>query len=236
MSGKGLISMKRANTLWLRVLRFSVLTALLLVYVCLLERPMSRLEVASDYETTQNSTVPPLDITSEQIVSATDRMILALHRRQKLVHETPNGSNRGDTLDAWANRFGLLPPKKSAEGPYWCAIAMSVAADEAGLPFWTARAWGFVIQAKQFGYKVIPARLVVSGVEQVRRGWLCIRRYPPPVGNHIDIATDDWLGAEGYVIGGNVDNAITPRLVQVEAHNRFSYNYFIEVTVSYAVR
>lgn len=157
--------------------------------------------------------------------------MLALQRRKKLVWESPIGSNRGDTLDVWAAEFGLKPKKKSTPGPKWCGIGGSVAAREAGLPFWTPMAYGFVIQAGRFGYRVIPAQWVRSGWYTPNTGDPAVRRGGAGEGNHIDFTEKKWKpgSVEGPVIGANVSNKITSRIGTCEAHNKWSYTHFVEI-------
>lgn len=140
--------------------------------------------------------------------------------------ENPKGSNRSDSLDAWAAAFGFKYKSGKAPGVMWCAIFVSTMCRYEGLPFWTTMAYGFVQQGRVFGYRVISADLVLRGLEVPARGWIAVRR--SATGDHVDVVLHDWVGRSGWVIGGNVDDAVTKRYRTLTA-DRHSYSYFIEV-------
>lgn len=152
-----------------------------------------------------------------------DRMV---HLLDLKIAEVPKGSNRGDSLDVWAEAFGFKYKTSRTPGVMWCAIVMSMQCRYEGLPFWTPMAFGFVQQGRTFGYRIIPADAVLEGRETPRRGWICVRR--SATGNHVDVALWNWTGRSGWVIGGNVEDAVTKRW-RVLTKDRSSYHFFIEV-------
>lgn len=143
------------------------------------------------------------------------------------VKEKPKGSNRGDSVDKWSRKdFKYKYPVP------WCAIFGSVKSKQGQVvspKVWSARAKDFAV----VGYRYQLSDVIYKNYipkpgdyrTKTRKG-----------GGHIDIIVSwDTLKQEGYVIGGNVSDAVSIRKVTLKSMIADGTKFITDVRGCYEV-